>query len=109
MPPKAAQENASVPEAEGLTYDQSEMDYFHAKLKYHATVDDRMASQNNNLISVSETQAKVLKRWEMLRHKEKELTERGESLSPIDRSQLAQCAWRFNQLEAACSKKTAGG
>lgn len=108
MPPKGAQENVSMPEAEGLTYDQSEMDYFHAKLKYHATVDERMASQDNNLISVSETQAKVLKRWEMLRHTEKELAEKGEALSPMDKSQLAQCAWRFNQLEA-CAKKTAGG
>lgn len=97
-----------MPETQGLKYDESEMALFHAKLLYHSTIDQRMASQDSNLTSISETQAKILKRWEMLKQTQKELAAQGRSLTAPDKSQLAQCEWRFNQLEKTATKTTGG-
>lgn len=99
MPPKGAQDTSAMPEAQGLKYDESDMALFHAKLSYHATIDERLASQDNNLASITEAQGKLLKRWELLRQTEKELNEQGRSLSPADKSLLAQLAWRYKELE----------
>lgn len=84
------------------------MALFHAKLSYHSTIDERMASQDSNLASISEAQAKILKRWEMLKQAEKELAAQGKSLPATDKRQLAQYEWRFNHLEKTATK-TAGG
>ncbi|KAJ5674087.1 hypothetical protein N7462_009526 [Penicillium macrosclerotiorum] len=108
MPPKGAQYNTTMPEAQGLKYDESEMALFHAKLSYHSTIDERMASQDTNLASISEAQAKILKRWEMLKQAEKELAEKGESMSPTDKRQLAQYEWRYNHLEKTATKAASG-
>lgn len=113
MIPKAAQDKASqdtptVPEAQGLKYDESEMALFHAKLSYHSTIDERMASKDSNLASISEAQAKLIKRWEMLKQLEKELAEKGKSLSPTDQRQLAQYEWRYKHLEKTATKTTPG-
>lgn len=83
------------------------MALFHAKLSYHSTIDERMASQDSNLASISEAQAKILKRWEMLKQAEKELAAQGKSLSATDKRQLAQYEWRFNHLEKTATE-TAG-
>lgn len=108
MPPKGAQDSSMVPEAQGLKYDESEMALFHAKLSYHSTIDERMASQDSNLASIAEAQATILKRWEMLKQAEKELAAQGKCLSVTDKRQLVQYAWRFNQLEKKATE-TAGG
>ncbi|KAJ5760996.1 hypothetical protein N7520_008152 [Penicillium odoratum] len=98
MPPKAA-ENTVMPEAQGLVYDESEMALFHAKLSYHATIDQRMESKDSNLAAITDAQGKLLKRWELLKQTEKELAEQGKSLCPSDKSLLAQLAWRYKELE----------
>lgn len=104
MPPKGTQDVSVIPEAQGLKYDESEMALFHAKLSYHSTIDERMASQDSNLASISEAQAKILKRWEMLKQAEKELAAQGKSLSATDKRQLAQYQWRFNHLEKTATE-----
>ncbi|KAJ5727562.1 hypothetical protein N7493_005382 [Penicillium malachiteum] len=101
MPPKSAQDTSAMPEAQGLKYDESEMTLFHAKLSYHSTIDERMASKDSNLASITEAQGKLLKRWELLRQTEKELAEQGRSLTPADKTLLAQLAWRYKELEKA--------
>lgn len=93
-----------MPEVKGLKYDESRMALFHAKLAYHSTIDERLASRDSNLVSISENQAKLLKRWEMLKQAEEELADRGESLSPNDKSQMAQCAWRYKELEKVATQ-----
>ncbi|KAJ5540126.1 hypothetical protein N7451_002826 [Penicillium sp. IBT 35674x] len=98
MPTKGADDTA-MPEAQGLKYDESEMALFHAKLSYHATIDQRMESQDSNLAAITDAQGKLLKRWELLRQTEKELVEQGKSLTPSDKSLLAQLAWRYKELE----------
>lgn len=108
MPPKVVQDSAAIPEAKGLKYDESEMALFHAKLSYYSTIDERKAKHDNNLASISDAQVKLIKRWEMLKQAETELADKGESLSPFDKRQLAQCAWRFNELEKLASKIAAG-
>ncbi|KAJ5104131.1 hypothetical protein N7532_004660 [Penicillium argentinense] len=106
MPPKVSQEPSTMPEAQGLKYDEYEMAFFMAKLSYHSTAEERMASSDSNLASISEAQAKILKLWDMLRQKEKELAEKGKSLSPTEKRQLRQYAWRFEQLEKTATKTT---
>lgn len=88
-----------MPEAKGLKYNESEMALFHAKLSYHATIDQRMESHDSNLAAITDAQGKLLKRWELLQQTEKELVEQGESLTPSDKSLLAQLAWRYRELE----------
>ena len=108
MPTKGSQDTSTIPDVKGLKYDESEMALFHAKLAYYSTIEDRRAKQDNNLASISDAQVKLIKRWEMLKQAETELADKGESLSPFDKRQLAQCAWRFKELEKLASK-TAGG
>lgn len=108
MPPKPVQDVSVMPEAQGLKYDEAEMAFFMAKLSYHSTAEERMASQDTNLASISEAQAKILKRWDMLRQTEKELAEKGKALSPTDKRQLAQYEWRFKHLEKTATKTTGG-
>lgn len=67
-----------------------------------------MASHDSNLVSISEAQAKILKLWDMLRQTEKELAEKGKSLPPTDKRQLAQFEWRFKHLEQTATKTTGG-
>ncbi|KAJ5095340.1 hypothetical protein NUU61_004696 [Penicillium alfredii] len=105
MTPKA---DTMIPEVQGIKYDESEMALFHAKLSYHSTIDERMASQDTNLASISEQQARILKRWEMLKQAEKEMADKGKSLPPGDKKQLAQYEWRYKQLEKLVTK-TPGG
>lgn len=107
MPPESSQETTVMPEAQGLKYDESEMALFKAKLSYHSTIDARMASKDTNLASISEHQARILKRWEMLKQTEKEMTEKGKSLPPGDKKQLEQYEWRYKHLEELATK-TAG-
>lgn len=108
MHPKTARDTSAMPEAQGVKYDESEMALFHAKLSYHSTIDERMASQDSNLASISEAQAKILKLWEMLKHREKELAEKGRSLSPTDKRQMAQYEWRYKELEKTATQTTNG-
>lgn len=105
--PKGTQDSTTMPEVQGLKYDESRMTLFHAKLAYHATIEERLASKDNHLISLSESQARLLKRWEMLKQAEEELADRGEKLTPFDERQLAQYAWRYNELEKVASQKAA--
>ncbi|KAJ5644666.1 hypothetical protein N7507_010677 [Penicillium longicatenatum] len=98
MPAKGSDDTA-MPEAKGLKYDESEMNLFLAKLSYHATMDQRMKSQDSNLAAITDAQGKLLKRWELLRQTEKELGEQGKSLMPSDQSLLKQLAWRYKELE----------
>ncbi|PYH93628.1 hypothetical protein BO71DRAFT_441578 [Aspergillus ellipticus CBS 707.79] len=105
MPPKAAHQ-ATLPEARGLKYDESDMALFHAKLSYHSTIEERMASKDSNLASISEHQARILKRWEMLKQVEKEMSEKGKILSPAEKNQLAQYEWRYRRLEEVATKST---
>lgn len=108
MPPKGAQDASTIPEAQGLKYDESDMALFHAKLLYHSTIDERMASQDSNLASIAEAQAKILKRWELLKQSEKDLAAHGKSLPATDKRQLAQYEWMFNQHEKRATE-TSGG
>lgn len=102
MPPK--QDSSTMPEAKGLKYDESEMALFHAKLSYQSTIDQRLASQDTNLASIADAQAKILKRWELLKQTEKEMADRGKSLPPHDKKQLAQYEWRYRNLEQTATK-----
>ncbi|KAL2008331.1 hypothetical protein VTN00DRAFT_8313 [Thermoascus crustaceus] len=104
MPPKRTTTGLSLPEAKGVTYDESEMALFHAKLSYHSTIDERMASKDPNLASICEHQARILERWEALKQRQKELAERGHGLPPAERSQLAQYEWRYKRLEELAKK-----
>ncbi|GAQ04227.1 hypothetical protein ALT_1548 [Aspergillus lentulus] len=107
MPSKGCHSN-SLPEARGLTYDESDMALFHAKLSYHSTIEERMASKDTNLASISEHQARILKRWEMLKQVEKEMADKGKCLSPAEKKQLAQYEWRYKRLEELATKTTGG-
>ncbi|GMF75994.1 hypothetical protein F9C07_1048380 [Aspergillus flavus] len=98
MPPRSTHQT-SLPEGDGVTYDESDMALFRAKLAYHSTIEERMASRDNNLVSIAEHQGRLLKRWDMLKVLEKEMAEKGKSLEPAERQQLAQYAWRFKRLE----------
>lgn len=100
--------DTSLPEVHGLVYDESEMALFHAKLSYHSTVDERMASQDTNLASICEHQARILKRWEMLKQVEKEMADKGKNLSPAEKKQLAQYEWRYKRLEELATQTTGG-
>ncbi|PWY90160.1 hypothetical protein BO70DRAFT_135314 [Aspergillus heteromorphus CBS 117.55] len=105
MPPKATHP-ATLPEARGVKYDESDMALFHAKLSYHSTIDDRLATKDPNLMSISEHQARILKRWEMLKQVEKEMSEKGKLLSPAEKNQLAQYEWRYRRLEEVATTST---
>ncbi|PKX88513.1 uncharacterized protein P174DRAFT_516444 [Aspergillus novofumigatus IBT 16806] len=105
MPSKGSHSN-SLPEARGLKYDESDMALFHAKLSYHSTIEERMASKDANLASISEHQARILKRWEMLKQVEKEMADKGKCLSPAEKKQLAQYEWRYKRLEELATKTT---
>ncbi|KAL4782425.1 hypothetical protein BJX76DRAFT_369186 [Aspergillus varians] len=96
----------ALPEPEGLTYDESDMALFRAKLSYHSTIDSRLASKDTNLASISEHQARIIKRWEMLKQVEKDMAEKGKSLSPGEKKQLAQYEWRYNMLEELATKSS---
>jgi hypothetical protein len=108
MPLKSAQDSSAMPEAQGLKYNESKMALFHARLAYDSTIDERKASQDPNLASISEAQAKILKRWDLLQQAEEELAAQGKSLSPTDKRQLMQYAWRFKTLEQTATKTTGG-
>ncbi|KAA8646378.1 hypothetical protein EYZ11_008665 [Aspergillus tanneri] len=96
----------SLPEARGLKYDESDMALFHAKLSYRSTIEKRMTSKDSNLVSIADHQGKLLKRWEMLKQVEKEMAEKGKSLSPAEKKQLAQYEWRYKQLEEVATDKS---
>lgn len=97
--PRASYDFGPLPEAQGLVYDESEMALFHAKLSYHSTIHERLASKDSNLTSIAESQARIIKRWEMLKHMEKDMADRGERLDPRDKKQMAQYEWRYKHLE----------
>ncbi|KAL4921899.1 hypothetical protein BDW62DRAFT_173625 [Aspergillus aurantiobrunneus] len=105
MPSKQSQK-AALPEPQGLKYDESDMALFRAKLSYHATIDSRLASNDTNLASISEHQARIIKRWEMLKQVEKDMTDKGKSLSPGEKKQLAQYEWRYKMLEELATKSS---
>ncbi|KAG2014843.1 hypothetical protein GB937_006301 [Aspergillus fischeri] len=107
MPSKGCH-SSSLPEARGLKYDESDMALFHAKLSYHSTIEERMASKDANLASISEHQSRILKRWEMLKQVEKEMADKGKCLSPAEKKQLAQYEWRYKRLEELATKTTGG-
>ncbi|KAF3391384.1 hypothetical protein F1880_007599 [Penicillium rolfsii] len=104
MPPEAAQD--MLFEAQGLKYDEYEMAFFNAKLSYHSTITERMASRDNHLPSLSAAQAKILRMWEMLNQRKKELSEQGVDLPLPEKRQLAQYEWRFKQLEKTAVEHT---
>lgn len=108
MPPKSTQDNM-VPEAKGIKYDECEMALFRAKLSYHATIDERMASQNSNLTSIAEAQARILKGWEIQMQGTKDLASKNEGRSESDKRAMAQYAWRYTALENAATKTTGKG
>lgn len=108
MPPKTTQDNM-VPEAKGIKYDECEMALFRAKLSYHATIDERMASQNSNLTSIAEAQARILKGWEIQMQGTKDLTGKNEGRSASDKRAMAQYEWRYTALENAATKTTGKG
>ncbi|KAB8077829.1 hypothetical protein BDV29DRAFT_153310 [Aspergillus leporis] len=97
---------ATLPEGHGLRYDESDMALFHAKLSYHSTIEERIASRDNNLASIAEHQAKLLRRWDLLKTLEKEMADKGKSLSPSERKQLAQYEWRYKNLEELAKAKS---
>ncbi|PYH45540.1 uncharacterized protein BP01DRAFT_43539 [Aspergillus saccharolyticus JOP 1030-1] len=105
MPPKGIYQTA-LPEGCGLKYDESDMALFHAKLSYHSTIEARMESKDSNLVSISDAQGRILKRWEMLKQVEKEMADKGKCLSPAERKQLAQYEWRYKRLEEVATKST---
>lgn len=98
-----------MPEAKGLKYDECEMALFRAKLSYHATIEQRMASQNANLTSIADAQARILKGWEIQMQKGRDMANRDEGRSPNDVRAMAQFEWRYNALENAASKTTGKG
>ncbi|KAJ5749021.1 uncharacterized protein N7511_010717 [Penicillium nucicola] len=99
MPPKSAQDNM-VPEAQGLQYSKFEMTLFLTQLAWRSTYDERMASQDSNLTSVTEAQGQILKRWKALMDSEKELAGKEENFSPGVMRELAVYEWRYKRLEA---------
>ncbi|KAL4817996.1 hypothetical protein BDW67DRAFT_183288 [Aspergillus spinulosporus] len=105
MPSKPSNKSA-LPEPQGLVYDESDMALFRAKLSYHSTIESRLASNDTNLISISEHQARIIKRWEMLKQVEKDMTEKGKVLSPGEKKQLAQYEWRYKMLEELATKSS---
>lgn len=106
MPSRDIYDLGSLPEVNGLVYNESEMALFHAKLSYHSTIDARLAAKDAHLSSIAESQARIIKRWELLRQMEKEMAERGECLSPGDKKQMAQYEWRYKNLEEVATKLT---
>ena len=104
MPSKGAYEVETLPEVNGCVYDEAEMALFHAKLSYHSTIEARLATNNAHLTSIAENQARIIKRWELLRQMEKEKVEKGECLSPGDKKQMAQYEWRYKNLEELATK-----
>ena len=106
MPSKSTYEPGSFPEARGVVYDESEMALFHAKLSYHSTIDNRLASKDSNLHQISAQQVKIIKGWEYLKQKEKDMTEKGGSLVPMEKNQLRQFEWRFQLLESKANQFT---
>lgn len=104
MPFREIYELGSFPEARGLIYDESEMALFRAKLSYNSTIDARLASKDPNLASIAESQARILKRWELLKHMEKEMADRGSALAPGDKKQMQQYEWRYKMLEEVATK-----
>ena len=98
-----------VPEAKGLKYDECEMALFRAKLSYHATIEDRMASQNTNLTSIADAQARILKGWEIQMQKARDLSGKDEGRSANDMRAMAQFEWRWRALENAATKTTGKG
>ncbi|KAI9374279.1 hypothetical protein BJX61DRAFT_317646 [Aspergillus egyptiacus] len=106
MPSKPSQQKTPLPEPQGLKYDESDMALFRAKLSYHATIDSRLASNDTNLASISEHQARLIKRWEMLKQVEKDMIEKGKSLSPGEKKQLAQYEWRYKMLEELATQNS---
>ena len=99
MPPKCAQDNM-VPEAQGLKYSKFEMALFLTQLAWRSTYDERMASQDSNLTSVTEAQGQILKRWKALMDSEKELAGKEENFSPSVKREMAVYEWRYKRLEA---------
>ncbi|KAJ6143322.1 hypothetical protein N7471_002775 [Penicillium samsonianum] len=108
MPPKSTQ-GSMVPEAKGITYDECEMALFRAKLSYHATIDERVASKNSNLTSIAEAQARILKVWELQMQGTKDLAGKNEGRSASDKRAMAQYEWRYTALENAATKTTGKG
>ena len=106
MPSRNVHDTGSLPEVRGLVYDESEMALFHAKLSYHSTIEARLAAKDAHLSSIAESQARIIKRWDLLRQMEKEMGERGECLSPGDKKQMAQYGWRYKNLEEVATKLT---
>lgn len=104
MPSRGAYELESLPEVGGCVYDEAEMALFHAKLSYHSTIEARLATKDAHLTSIAESQARIIKRWDLLRQMEKEKAEKGECLSPGDRKQMAQYEWRYKNLEELATK-----
>ncbi|KAE8377237.1 hypothetical protein BDV26DRAFT_293324 [Aspergillus bertholletiae] len=105
MSPRATHQ-ASFPEGEAITYDESDMELFFAQLVYDYTYDQRKNSKDPNLKSITEHQGRLLKRWELLKTVEKEMAEKGKSLEPAEKQQLAQYAWRFKTLESLATQNT---
>jgi hypothetical protein len=108
MPPKSTQDTM-MPEAKGLKYDEYEMALFRAKLSYHATIEDRMASQNTNLTSIADAQARILKGWEIQMQKARDMSGKDEGRSTNDMRAIAQFEWRYKALENAATKTTGKG
>ncbi|KAJ5135588.1 uncharacterized protein N7515_004866 [Penicillium bovifimosum] len=102
MPTKSSQDNL-MHEAKGVKYDECEMALFRAKLSYHATIDERMASQNSNLTSIAEAQARILKVWEIQMQGTKDPTGKNEGRSASDKRAMAQYEWRYTTLENAAT------
>ncbi|GLA69203.1 hypothetical protein AtubIFM55763_008386 [Aspergillus tubingensis] len=103
MPQKAAQQ-AGIPEGRGVRYDEIDMALFRAKLSYHATAEERMASRDPNLVSISEHQARLLRLWEMHQHSRE--GKNGGNMTPAERNQLAQFQWRYKRLEDLATQGT---
>jgi hypothetical protein len=103
MPPTSTQDTM-MPEAKGLKYDESEMALFRAKLSYHATIDDRLASHNTNLLSIAEAQARILKGWEIQMQKARDMSSKDGGCSASDMRAIAQFEWRYKALENAATK-----
>ncbi|KAJ6038234.1 uncharacterized protein N7446_005044 [Penicillium canescens] len=99
MPRKCAQDNM-VPEAQGLKYSKFEMALFLAQLAWRSTYDERMASQDPDLTSVTEAQGQILERWKALMDSEKELAGKEENFSPNVKREMAVYEWRYKRLEA---------
>lgn len=108
MAPRTIQDTM-MPEAKGLKYDECEMALFRAKLSYHATIDERLASQNSNLTSIAEAQAKILKGWEIQMQKGRDLIGKDEGRSANDVRAMAQFEWRYRALENAAVKGSGKG